>query len=198
MNYNVSGHEPVDAACEVDLHVKPWIKFAIPVIVAWFVILLIPAAGRWSLEGNLRTTCSAADRVVVQLITRPGHGPPEHVDPGSGTFEVVGKSKIDQLLSALQFSDRLDSACGGCFGDLTLRFYNGNTPLKWINIHDGETVYWTRGMQMGEYELTDESKSALRDWLKANGCPTPDEAEEIALRIWRSSQASEGGSNEMP
>ena len=108
------------------------------------------------------------------------------------------KSMIDPLLSALQFGEPLDSACGGCLGDITLWFYDGDSPLKRINIHDGETAYWTHGKHRGQYDLTDESKPALRDWLRANGCPTPDEAEEVALRIRKSDQASESNSVDAP
>lgn len=194
----MGSREPVGVACGVDPPMKPWTKVAIPVLLVWFVIVLIPTACGWNLDGKLRAKCSAADRVVVHLITRPEQAPPEHVDPESGTFEVVGKSKIDQLLSTLQFGDRLGSACSGCLGDLGLCFYDGNTALKSINIHDGETVYWTHGMHRGQYELTDESKSAIREWLRANGCPTPDDAEEIALRIWKSGQASESNSVDAP
>lgn len=148
------------------------------VILTLLALVLVPSFQLGSaVKKGIEQKVAGADCIIIDSNTRPRDK--ELVEEFSGhrvpTTRVADPVAIRKLLDGIEFKSVYARCHCMCFGEVALRFCQGDRELLALTFHHGETLRvldsnWARNANT---PLTASSSAFLADWLKSHGYCSP-------------------------
>ncbi len=155
-----------------------WLIWAVPLALLATVLVPTFKSGSGSTEKQrIEQRAAGADCIVIDSNTKPGDKGLVEEFSGSRvpTTRVADPDAVRKLLGGIDFkSVFLRSHCM-CFGEVALRFCQGDRELLALTFHHGQTLRvldsnWNRNANL---PLTAASSAFLAEWLKSYGYRPP-------------------------
>lgn len=131
------------------------------------------AAEKKSIEQKV----AGADCIVIDSNTRPGEGGAVEEFTGRRlpTTRVADPDAVRKLLGGIEFESTFARGHCMCFGEVALRFCQGDHELLALTLHHGSTLRildsnWGRNANM---PLTEASRAFVTAWLNSYGWRSP-------------------------
>lgn len=137
-------------------------------------------------EMRVRDACRNADRLVMDFNVAPESTAFHERLSRMPALTIGGREKAQEFERMLRFKTHwspLGFSCR-CLGEAAFRIERSGQPPTVLTFHHGDSLR-LRGMNGGDFELTQASQADLRRWLEHNLGEHLRKAETESQAIWR-------------
>lgn len=133
---------------------------------------------------QLQAVLKGANRIEVRPIDFDHDGEP------ADTVVISDAQAIAGFVSRLDFNDEDSGFHCMCYGDTSVKFFQGDSLLATLSHHHGHSVRWDDGPWEGDSLFTPATAELWREWFKDQGAPRFDAMYQQAVAYAKREQVN--------